>query len=128
MLALMLAAFMAPPHAPPVDQRLTDLENRMAAVEAKLGIPAPAAKATVPASDLTNPTFHYPPGTTLVRDANGVLVPSKAATHISYPGQPMQVAPPPQFYAPPPQPMYAPRPMTFRGGPRFFGGACVGRS
>lgn len=133
MIGLMLAAFMAPPHAPPVDQRLTDIENRLAAVETKLGIatPAPAAVATPQPSPVMqqvsatefSPTWHYAPGTTLVQDANGVLVPSQAATHISYPGQPMQVAPPPQFYAPPPMQM---RGGPFRGFFRGRGSVCVG--
>jgi hypothetical protein len=133
MIGFMLAAFMAPPHAPPVDQRLTELENRVAALEARLGIAATASKpaASAPASDFTNPTWHYPEGTTLVRDANGILVPSQAATHISYPGQPMQAAPPPQFYAPPPvmyqQPMRV-GPFRFGRG-AFRGGAnCSGSS
>jgi hypothetical protein len=71
-----------------------------------------AAVAQPPASDFTAPTWHYPPNTVLVQDANGVLVPSQAATQISYPGGQMQAAPPPAFYAPPPM----------RGGPfRSFG-------
>lgn len=138
---ILLMALAAPPPAPPVDQRLTELENRMAAVEAKLGInPAPVAQNATATSEATYPTWHYPPGTTMVRDGNGVLVPSQPATHISYPGQPMKpisealpehrtiIAPPPTAPVVQPQPMmFSPPPMAF-GGPMRFGRACVGRS
>lgn len=140
---MILAVFASPPPAPPVDQRLTELENRMAKVESRLGIvhsPAPAAVATeqpppvtvksggqtftAPASDFNAPTWHYPPGTVMVRDANGVLVPSQPATTISYPDGRVQKAPPPDFYAPPPVQFM---PQAF-APPMRFGGACVGRS
>jgi hypothetical protein len=139
MMLFVLAAFAADPIVEPWDfeARLGKVESRLSAVEAKLGIaapaPLPAAKpnTTAPVSDFTNPTWHYAEGTTLVRDANGILVPSQAATHISYPGQPMQAAPPPQFYAPPPvmyqQPMRV-GPFRFGRG-AFRGGAnCSGSS
>jgi hypothetical protein len=55
------------------------------------------------------PTYHYgwpePNGTVMIRDANGVLVPSRAPTHISYP-----VSSGPQ---PPPQPIQQPQPTAF---------------
>jgi hypothetical protein len=141
---LLLLAIAQPPQAPPLEHRVVILEMkaqqhdaRLAALESKsvskaASFPAPAAVATPQPSPVTqpitasefSPTWHYPPNTVLVQDANGVLVPSQAATHISYPGGPMQAAPPPQFYAPPPM-----RGGPFRGFGRAFRGAnCSGGS
>lgn len=106
-------------------------------VKAAKAVQVATAPATVPASDFTNPTWHYPPGTTMVRDPNGVLVPSHNATHISYPGgpmQPIQNALPqhrpqqaPQFYqptAPSLQPGFIP--FTGWGGGAFYSDNCRG--
>jgi hypothetical protein len=134
MFALILATGFAQSSLTDLDYRLQKVETRLAAVESKLGMsfPAPAAVAPSQPSSVTqpitaaefSPTWHYPPNTVLVQDANGVLVPSQTATHISYPGGQMQAAPPPQFYAPPPM-----RGGPFRGFGRAFRGAnCSGGS
>jgi hypothetical protein len=133
MMLFVLAALAADPIVEPWDfeSRLKVLESRVAALESRsASFPAPAAVATPQPSPVTqpitasefSPTWHYPPGTTLVRDANGILVPSQAATQISYPGGQMQAAPPPQFYAPPP------RRGLFGGRGVFRGANCSGGS
>jgi hypothetical protein len=142
---IMLAAFCQSP-LEKLQYEVTALRAENTALRAmvygpvKVPSPAPAdavpnvkvepVTANIPASDFTNPTWHYAPGTVMVRDARGVLVPSQSATHISYPGQPMrpiQQAMPqhqpiqaPQFYQ---QPMRWQPPMTM-----MFGGNCVGSS
>lgn len=117
-LLLLIALAQEPPSLDAESRaRIAALESRVAAVEARLGMKAaPVVTQPISATEFS-PTWHYPPNTVLVQDANGVLVPSQAATQISYPGGQMQAAPPPQFYAPPPM----------RGGPlRGFGRAFRG--
>lgn len=77
------------------------IQKMQADIAALQGKAAPVATTQPISATEFSPTWHYPPNTTLVQDANGVLVPSQAANFISYPGGPMQVAPPPAFYAPP---------------------------
>jgi hypothetical protein len=124
---IMLAAFCQSP-LEKLQYEVTAL--RAAPADAVPNVKVEPVTANIPASDFTNPTWHYAPGTVMVRDARGVLVPSQSATHISYPGQPMrpiQQAMPqhqpiqaPQFYQ---QPIRWQPPMTM-----MFGGNCVGSS
>jgi hypothetical protein len=142
LILLSALAVSAPPDAPPVDRRLTDLENRVTALEAAqkkstvadgtcpCGPNCPCCAACpgkqMPVVGATNvapaPTYHYAPGTTCRID-NGAVVCGGQPIAVTYPDNPTVQVPLQQTmqYA---QPSFS-APM-FEGGGSCANGQCGG--
>lgn len=127
MIVLVLMVVAQPPQAPPMEMRVSILEQKVQKLEQTVyktsapkaaieGNPSFNFQKKTTAADFTNPTYHYDPPANFKVEAGAVVL-DRQPSHISYPGGPM--TPLPQaaasVYSTPPVQVWSP-PMMFNGG------------